>query len=638
MHITRPLRLFVYFVLGLCFLAFLLSSPHFSFARNIKEYKDTISKSGPNLASNHTLSFRLVDSTSIPPEGYIEVVLPDDFTVVSSAQFSELRNVELRVNGVRRDVGATLSATDDKVDIVPGTPGLIRYTLNQSTGIAAGSLLELKIGNHTFLSQTSGFTFSTSTGTTTIPADVPGITNGPDIGTEEVNMRIYDNTATEIANAGFLIALVEQVGIGPVDTTELVPPFRFNGSPTSTVGGTTLNVEISLETDEFATCRFARSAGADYNTMSAVFANTGLLFHTHIVAVTPNSQQDFYVRCRDDEGNINPDDYLISFFVSAQPTGSSTENGNGSGSGSGTGNGGSGSGSGSGNQGGGATGGGSSTGSSGGGSGGGGGGGGSSGSGNGGGGGFESTPAQYRSGDGQVVITGYASPRSKITVLVDGKSAVTATAESNGSYSATVEKIARGAYTFGVYATDAAGTKSSTFSTSFTVAGARESALSNINIPPSILVSPNPVNPGQALTISGYTFPNAEVTIENEKDKNTASRKSYTVTANGSGAWSTPVDTASFSNGTYKVRAKAVKDTLTSNFSQYTLYGVGGPSASTGSNSDLNRDGKVNLTDFSILLFWWNTDGGDSNPPADISQDGKVNLTDFSILLFNWTG
>jgi hypothetical protein len=54
--------------------------------------------------------------------------------------------------------------------------------------------------------------------------------------------------------------------------------------------------------------------------------------------------------------------------------------------------------------------------------------------------------------------------------------------------------------------------------------------------------------------------------------------------------------------------------------------------------ADLNRDGKVNLTDFSILLFWWNTDGGTSDPSADINGDKKVNLTDFSILLFNWTG
>jgi hypothetical protein len=56
------------------------------------------------------------------------------------------------------------------------------------------------------------------------------------------------------------------------------------------------------------------------------------------------------------------------------------------------------------------------------------------------------------------------------------------------------------------------------------------------------------------------------------------------------------------------------------------------------SNSDLNRDGKVNLVDFSILVFWWGTPGGNSNPPADINSNAKVGLEDFSILLFNWSG
>jgi hypothetical protein len=54
--------------------------------------------------------------------------------------------------------------------------------------------------------------------------------------------------------------------------------------------------------------------------------------------------------------------------------------------------------------------------------------------------------------------------------------------------------------------------------------------------------------------------------------------------------------------------------------------------------SDLNRDGKINLIDFSILIFWWQTNGGDSDPPADINGNGRVSLEDFSILLFNWTG
>ena len=47
---------------------------------------------------------------------------------------------------------------------------------------------------------------------------------------------------------------------------------------------------------------------------------------------------------------------------------------------------------------------------------------------------------------------------------------------------------------------------------------------------------------------------------------------------------------------------------------------------------DYNLDGWVNLTDFSIMLFYWNQ----YNPAHDLSGDGYVNLTDFSILLFHW--
>ncbi len=156
---------------------------------------------------------------------------------------------------------------------------------------------------------------------------------------------------------------------------------------------------------------------------------------------------------------------------------------------------------------------------------------------------------------------------------------------------------------------------------------------------PSIAVSPNPVNPGTQLTVKGYSIPNATVTIENQNDKTSVGLQTFTATSDGSGAWQISVPTDSFKTGTYKVRAKAKQDAtgIATIFSGYTFYGVG-QSAQVPRGSDLNRDGKVNLTDFSILLYWWNTNGGNSNPPADINGDGKVTLTDFSIMIFNWTG
>lgn len=616
----------------------LLVAPHFMSARYINEYKDTLSNSAPMQQSNHTLSFIL--NTTVNPGAHIEMIPPAGFETLSNGGFIPTKNVELLVDGIARTVATVQSGINDFVEIFPGTPGMIRYTLNTGTGITSGSRLTFKVGNHTSHATPFIYTFTAGAGTTTRPGDIKPIVNAGSEGTYTVDVKVYDSG--EVANAGFLIALVDTVGVGPVDTTEEVPPFRFNGAPSGYIGGTTQFVELSLETDEFATCKFSLTPGVSYSAMTNVFTNTGTLFHTKVATITPDTTYKYYVRCRDDELNFNTDDYSIEYIVLAIPTGTpgttgSTTN---TGSGSGTGTGGTGSGSGSGNTTSGSSGSGGTPGntSGSGGSGGGGGGGSGGSNGNSGGGGFESTDGAYRSGDGEVTITGFTSPRSMVTFLVDGKIAKTAVASSDGSYTVVLDLIARGAYTFGVYSTDAAKIKSSTFSTSFTVVGARASSLSNIMIPPSILVTPDPATPGTPVVLSGYTIPNATVTIENEKEGSAASRKVFTGTTNANGAWSISVETNTFTNGNYKVRAKAAQTTgLQTNFSNYTIYGVG-QAASRALNSDLNRDGKVNLVDFSILLFWWGTAGGDSNPPADINSDAKVNLTDFSILLFNWTG
>jgi hypothetical protein len=221
---------------------------------------------------------------------------------------------------------------------------------------------------------------------------------------------------------------------------------------------------------------------------------------------------------------------------------------------------------------------------------------------------------------------------------VDGKTAKTARAGSTGTYSVTLDAIAKGVYTFGVFGEGSDRVKSSTFSTSFTVTGGRTSELTNIHVVPSIKVMPDPVNPGETLTVSGYALPNSTVTLQNGKAQMKSSSES-TASADSSGKWSTTLNTSNFSRGTYQIRAKSVQSGgVSTAYSGYTFYGVGEKAETGALSPDLNRDGKVNLIDFSILLFWWNTNGGDSNPPADINRDGRVTLTDFSILLFNWTG
>jgi len=624
-------------IIGVVFLMILFLTPNNLLARNISQYSDLITDSNPLASSNHTFSFRL--NTDISPSSYIEIIPPPGFEIISTSTFVAERNVELYANNILRNSSEVLSADSDMVEIFSGSPGMIRYTLNTSSGISSGTKLDFKIGNNTSKSLIYSEVYATSTGTTTTYADVKPIINSSTTGTHKSQVRVYDGG--QIADAEFYIAILDQIGVGPVDTREEIPPYRFNGSPTSTITGVNLRVEIFIETDELAICRYSLVPDVAYADMPYEFANTGLIYHTQVVAVTPSSTQKFYIRCIDDEGNFNIDDYLLEFTVTDIPTGTANEEGDVEGDGTGSGNSGTGSGSGGGGQTGDSNGEapilGGSSGSSG--------TGGSGGRGSGGvegdtaGGGFENTDAPYRSGDGRVTITGYTSPRTDLVVLVDGKEAQRQKSDNQGNYEIVLDEIARGIYTFGIYAIDPAQNKSSTFSTSFTVSGARTSALSNINIAPTIKVDPDPVNPGETLTVSGYTLANASVTLENEKDGSGTDKQQLTTTSDSNGAFSVTVNTDSFSNGTYKVRAKAEQTQgLKTNYSAYTLYGVGQPAVRP-TNADLNRDGKVNLVDFSILLYWWGTpNGGASDPSADINGDTKVNLVDFSILLFNWTG
>jgi len=621
----------------ICFVALFVVyfHPGTSEAINIGQFSNTLSDSGPSQNSNHTMRF--TPKVPIPPGAYLEVQFPTDFTVTSATSTFTERNVELYIDGVPRVASTTAAIGFDAVAITRGSGGVVRYTLGPDVTITPESELELLIGNHTSVALGSRTEFSTTTGTTTFSADIEPIQNSGTLGVHEIPLEVIAGGL--VANTKFVIFLNEKVGIGPVDTTEEIPPVRFNGAPTSTVGGTTLNVEISLETDELAICRFDTVAGTAFAVQPNTFTNTGFLQHSTVVAVTAGTVMSFYVRCIDDEGNFNNDDYLIQFTVNDAPTGTSNTDGNVSGDGTGIGNDGTGTGSNSGGTSGGGGGEDNTEGTTAGSGGSGGGGGGGSGrdSGDESGGGFESSDGPYESGDGQVTISGYAYPGAQVTVLVDGQIAVTRSANNAGAYSILIDLIARGAYTFGVYANDDNDERSSTFSTSFTVSGARASRLSNINLAPSIEISPNPAEPGETITFSGYALPDATITIQTGRADGTGTEV-LTAFSNGSGQWQATYNTAGLGRDTYRVRAKAEQlDGQKTGYSDYEFYGLG-QEADTPLAPDLNRDGFVNLIDFSIMLFWWQTNGGDSDPPADINQDGNVSLTDFSILLFNWTG
>jgi chitodextrinase len=103
----------------------------------------------------------------------------------------------------------------------------------------------------------------------------------------------------------------------PADTT---PPVCSNGSPTSQLAVNTTQTNLSLTTDENATCRYSISTGTTYASMTNTFSTTGNSSHSTAVSGLQNGQiYTYYVKCIDSAGNANSDDYAISFSVASPP-------------------------------------------------------------------------------------------------------------------------------------------------------------------------------------------------------------------------------------------------------------------------------------------------------------------------------
>ena len=259
---------------------------------------------------------------------------------------------------------------------------------------------------------------------------------------------------------------------------------------------------------------------------------------------------------------------------------------------------------------------------------------GSGGGGSGGGGGGRSGGSNDELGETQINMEGTAYPNETVHILLDAEEVGTVQADGDGEFEFAVE-ASPGTASLGFWSLDTFNTRSITFNTTFDVTQGAITNVRGIMLPPTIAVENVEIDPGEVIALFGQTAPNK--TVELFIDDQLVDE----VISDSEGRWSIDYDSSSLSLAEHlaKVRYKSGEGLLVSDSSfssSLTLFvGVEGRATTP---SDLNRDGFINLIDFSILIFWWQTNGGDSDPPADINGNGNVGIEDFSILLFNWTG
>lgn len=600
------------YCLSALFLICLFCGGRMAQSTSLGHISDTISTSVPNVVSSHTIKF--FNPSFIPPGGKI-IITPEPliFYVQDLLNYTD---VDISVsdtmveNYIDRNVSTSSDAIYDGVSVGTGQNGSITVTLNSSEGIDAGKNVKIEIGPIANFGENGSH----------------GIINPAAEGSKKMTIATYDAANGLLDKSEILIHINKSV-----KTSNNIEKIRANGKPTMNdiLMANTPVIIMSLTTNYRAVCRYVRTINIEDETgtttsffaMTDQFANTGAYYHSVFINNPQFGHWRVYVRCYDQHDIADDTSYLIEFRIAApgegnEGTGSGDQTeGEGQGGGTGDGEGPSSRPSGGG------------------------------GGGRGGGTGSEfgrekgtNFPYPPELGQPNVYLKGWSYPLAKMTIYKDGTATGTVNATDKATFEYAFYNLVKGKYTFGVQAKDASGYLSNIVNSVIWVNDGAITTISDIFVPASLVLKNSNINSGDQVEASGLSIPDSKVEVSMflYTGKNPSEDKiiKKEVIAGKDGKWQANLETTGLAKGLYKVRTRTNLDKI--GWSEYSkLVDLGlGVTVKTGLRADLNNDGKVNLIDFSILMYHWNT----NHETADVNTDGKVNLIDFSLMMYEWTG
>lgn len=239
-----------------------------------------------------------------------------------------------------------------------------------------------------------------------------------------------------------------------------------------------------------------------------------------------------------------------------------------------------------------------------------------------------------------VTVSGRAYPLSRVTVLKDGAVAATTIAGPDARFSVTLTRIGAGLHTISVQGEDAAGRRSALFSFPLRVTDGAMTTVSGVFVSPTIDLDKAQVKQGDPLAIFGRTVPDAQVTIT----VHSSELLTRQVAADRDGAYLYYLNTAPLSMGDHTAQSLSGTNAILSSLSPEMGFVVGTENVLRDTTvptacrkADVNCDGRVDLVDYSILVYWYRRAGA-LPPRVDLNADGVITLVDLSILAYYWTG
>ena len=198
------------------------------------------------------------------------------------------------------------------------------FTILDKTIIAASEPLLL-----TRLAQTGSNVRVTMNSATKTPISVEQLSGTPppvcNIATFCQNGNIYKNntdcsqTLIQVCQYGCTSAACNPAPIPPPES-DVTPPVLSAAGPAGILPSGTSTATLTISSNENASCKYAKSPGIIYDSMNVFFNSTGETQHSaQLQGLENGSYYSHYVRCIDQAGNFNTNDYAITFSIASPP-------------------------------------------------------------------------------------------------------------------------------------------------------------------------------------------------------------------------------------------------------------------------------------------------------------------------------